>query len=139
MMETMHSTVGATAEIMIVGLHRDKTRRTTDSNYRVYFELSDSPGQPWRSVFEQEWKTLNPHQPTLWEEVSIDGRFLVMHCPLQEVADTYFPLLKEAVAATNISYPKLVQKLAAEHERQVEVWKKERKSVDEVADALRFD
>ena len=47
-----------TAEIRILRLNSDKTRKDTSSadTYHVYFELSGQPSSVWRSMFEEEWK-----------------------------------------------------------------------------------
>jgi hypothetical protein len=126
----------ATVEIRIVGLNTDKTRRTLGSYtvYQVYFELSGNPPLAWRDIFGREWKDVNPTQ-----EAGIDGRFLVMHCPLQEVAATHLPALKKAVTATNVAYKQYAREEAAEEKRRADVWKDERKAVEEMAKSLRFE
>lgn len=125
----------ATAEIRIVGLNTDKTRRTLGSYtvYQVYFELSGAPPLAWRDIFGREWKDVNPKQ-----EAGIDGRFLVMHCPLQEVAATHLPALKRAVEATNVAYKQYAREQISEEERKADVWKEERKAVEDMAKSLRF-
>ncbi|MBI1804806.1 MAG: hypothetical protein HY033_13370 [Ignavibacteriae bacterium] len=137
-----HSSAASTAEIRIVGLNTDKTRKTekSDTLYQVYFELSGTPSQTWRNSFEREWKALNPafRQQAGWQEASIDREFLVIHCTLQEVA-TQLQVLKKAIAATNKTYEHDVQEQAAEQERRDDVWKLERKAVDDMAKSLRFD
>jgi len=126
----------STPEIRMVGLNTDKTRRTLGSYtvYQVYLELSGTPPLEWRDIFGREWKDLNPTQ-----EAGIDGRFLVMHCPLQEVAATHLPALKKAVTATNVAYKQYAREEAAEEKRRANVWKDERKTVEEMAKSLRFD
>jgi hypothetical protein len=126
---------GSTLEIRIVGLNTDKTRRTLGSYtvYQVYFELSGNPPQAWRDIFGREWKDVNPTQ-----EAGIDGRFLVMHCPLQEVAATQLPALKKAVEATNVAYKQYARERVAEEERRADVWKEERKIVEDMAKSLQF-
>ena len=126
----------ATVEIRIVGLNTDKTRRTLGSYtvYQVYFELSANPPLAWRDIFGREWKDVNPTQ-----EAGIDGKFLVMHCPLQEVAATHLPALKKAVEATNTAYRQYAREQVVEEERRADVWKDERKAVEEMAKSLRFD
>jgi len=122
--------------IKIIGLNTDKTRRTLGSYtvYQVYFELSENPSLPWRDIFGREWKHLNPTQ-----EAGIDGRFLIMHCPLQEVAATHLPALKKAVESTNVAYKQYVRDQVNEEERRADVWKEERKTVEEMAKTLKFD
>jgi hypothetical protein len=125
-----------TLDIRILGLNTDKTRRTLGSTtvYQVYFELSGSPPLAWRDIFGKEWKLLNPTQ-----EAGIDGKFLMMHCPLQEIAATHLPLLKKAVEATNVAYERFAQEAETEEEHRVDVWKEERKAVEDMAKSLRFD
>jgi hypothetical protein len=86
-----HSTK-STPERGIVRLTADRTRRTLGSTtvYREYFELSGNPALAWRDVFGREWEYLNPTQ-----ETGLDGRFLVIHFPLQEIATTHLPALKK--------------------------------------------
>jgi hypothetical protein len=130
------STTKSPPEIRIVGLNTDKTRRTLGSYtvYQVYFELSGNPPLGWRDIFGREWKDLNPRQ-----EAGIDGRFLVLHCPLQEIATTHLPALKKAVAATNVAYKQYARDQVTEEERKAEVWKEERKAVEDMAKSLRFE
>jgi hypothetical protein len=126
----------STLEIRIVRLNTDKTRRTLGSTtvYQVYFELSGNPPSGWREIFGQEWKNLNPKQ-----EAGIDGKFLVMHCPLQEVPTIHLPALKKAVASTNVAYRQFAQEQVTEEERKADVWKQERKTVEDMARLLEFD
>ncbi len=133
--------VGVRGEIRILGINREKTRRVdgSDSAYRVYFELSEAPSALWRETFDREWKTLIPAELVQWQEAGVDGRFLVIHCALQDVANSSLPQLKDAVASTNASHTKHVEKQVAEQERQVKVWRQERKSVNDMADSLSFD
>ena len=123
-------------EIRIIGLNTDKTRRTLGSTtvYQVYFELSGQPPSAWRDIFGREWKDLNPTQ-----EAGIDGKFLVMHCPLQDIAAIHLPALKKSVRATNVAYREHAREQVTEEERRADVWKQERKTVEDMARALRFE
>jgi hypothetical protein len=131
-----NSSMQSALEIRIVGLNTDKTRRTLGSYtvYQVYFELSGAPPLAWRDIFGREWKNLNPKQ-----EAGIDGRFLVMHCPLQEVATTHLPALKKAVEATNVAYKQYAREQATGEEHKADVWKQERKVVEDMAKTLRYE
>lgn len=128
------------SETRITGLNRDKTRKTDrmDARYDVYFELSRTPEQAWKTIFEREWKTLNLAQPRIWFEANVDNKFLIMHCFLDEIASTYLPLLKKAVDTTNIEYHRYACEEALENKRRTDVWAQERKSVDDMAESLRF-
>lgn len=123
-------------EIRIERLNTDKTRKDIGSEtvYQVYFELSGPPPSEWRSIFGREWKGLN-----LAQEASIDGTFLVLHCQLKEVEPTLLPALRKAVAATSDAYKLYAQSEATALEHREDVWKQERKDVDDLAASLRFD
>ena len=109
-METQQENpIDTNEHIRIIRLNTDKTRKTNEADiqYQVYFELSGTPVQSWRTIFEQEWKELNHTQPQLSIDVNVDNKFLVVHCSLQEIADIYLPALKKAVDATNKSYSQI--------------------------------
>ncbi len=122
--------------IRIVGLNTDKTRRTLGYTtvYQVYYELSESPPLAWRDIFGREWKVLNPSQ-----EAGIDGRFLVMHCPLEEIATKHLPALKKALETTNVAYQQYAREQIKEEERKVDAWAQERKAVEDMAKTLKFE
>jgi hypothetical protein len=124
-----------TSEMWIVGLKTDKTRRTPGSYtvYQVYFELSGNPPLAWGDMFGREWKNLNPTQAA-----GMDGNFLVMQCPLQEIPTTYLPVLKKAVEGTNVASMQYAREQATEEEHRADVWKEERKAVEDTAKTLRF-
>jgi hypothetical protein len=130
------SSTKSTSPIRIVGLNTDKTRRTIGSTtvYQVYFELSEIPPLAWKEIFGRAWKGLNPTQ-----ETGIDGKFLVMHSPLQDIAITHLPALKKAVEGANVAYEQHAREQVIEDERKVDIWKEERKTVDDIAKSLRFD
>lgn len=135
-----NSTVVSVTDIRIVGLNADKTRRMIGSEtiYQVYFELSGTPPQGWRTLFEQEWKALNVGQPLALQETSVERAFLMMQCPLEEVGSQLL-VLKKAVAAANIAYEDYARKQASEQKAREDVWKDERETVEDVAKSLRFD
>ena len=99
-------------EIRIVGLNRDLTRKTenADTRYQVFFDLSGIPSLAWGKILMREWKRLNPTEPRLWNQVSVDKAFLVMLWPPQEIAAKHLPVLKLAVAAANKTHKRLVAK-----------------------------
>jgi hypothetical protein len=105
----------------------------------VYFELSGTPAQTWRTIFAHEWKVLHDTQPQLSLDVNVDNKFLVIHCSLQEIADVYLPALKKAVEATNSSYSKYSIDAAMKRQHQDDVWTQERKTIDDVAKSLKFN
>jgi hypothetical protein len=141
-METQQENpIDTNEHIRITRLNTDKTRKTNEADvrYQVYFELSGTPVQQWRTIFEQEWKVLHGTQPQLSLDVNVDNRFLVVHCSLQEIADLYLPALKKAVDATNRSYAKYSHNAEIEQQRRDDVWTQERKTIDDIAKSLKFD
>ena len=124
-----------------MGLNTDKTRKTngSDTVYQVYFQLSGTPPQAWRDIFTREWKALNPNESQLWQEANIDSGFLVMCCPLQEIPVKHLPVLKNAVAGTNKKYKQYAQEQATEQEHRDDLWKQERKAVEDMAETLHFE
>ena len=101
-------------EIRIVGLNRDLTRETDkpDWRYQVYFDLSANPSLAWTKILTREWKRLNPTQPRLWDRLTVDKRYLIMHWPPQEIAQKHLPVLKLAVAAANKTHKRSISKQA---------------------------
>lgn len=130
-----NSSAETIVDIRIIGLNTDKTRKTygSDTVYEAYFELSGTPSLAWKDIFKREWKTTNPTQ-----EVSIDRGFLVMLCPLQEIT-THLPFLKKAIEVTNKKHRQYVQEQTMDQDRRDDVWKQERKTVEDVVKSLHFD
>lgn len=126
----------ATPEIRILGISTEKTRRTLGSYtaYQVYFELSGNPPLAWSEIFGREWKNLNPAQ-----EAGLDGRYLVIHCPLEKVATTHLPALKKAVEAANVAYKQYSRDKVRAEDRQGDAWKQEQQVVEEMARTLKFE
>jgi hypothetical protein len=61
-----------------------------------------------------------------------------MHCPLKEVT-VHMPALKNAIASTNIAYKQYARTQATELKGREDVWKDERKNVEDIAKLLHFD
>lgn len=134
---------GNSTAIRITGLNKDKTRRMerSETMYRVFFELSENPPIVWKKIFEQEWKMASasfapPEDP---HETAIDRGFLVIHSPLTEVADKYLPALRKTVATANANYAQYDLLQAQVHKQKENIWKDERKLVDELAMTLAFE
>ncbi len=132
--------VESTNETRIRGINTDKTRKVTGSEtvYQVYLELSALPPQGWSTLFEKEWTALNVGQPLALQEAIVERAFLMIQCPLAEVAG-HLPVLKQAVAAANRAYERYKREQASEQKDREDVWKDERKSVEDLAKSLHFD
>jgi hypothetical protein len=57
----------------------------------------------------------------------------------QEIATTHLPALKKAVEATNIAYKQYAREQRREDEGKGDVWKQERKTVEDLAKTLNFE
>jgi len=136
-----HSSPESAVEIRVADINTDKTRKADDSDtlYRVCFTLSQNPTQAWRGIFASQWGALRGTQTQPWPEAVIDGRFLFVDCSLRDVQGMYLPVLKKAVAATNEGYKGYAQEQATEQGRREDVWKIERKAVDDMVKSLDFE
>jgi hypothetical protein len=47
--------------------------------------------------------------------------------------------LKKAIEATNVAYKQYAREQVTEEERQADVWKQERKTVEDMAESLKFE
>jgi hypothetical protein len=105
MLETItRSTAESEPDIRIMRLKGKITPQTHESAviYTVYFELSVTPPLAWKNIFYGEWLRLNPLSSSgRCLDAKVEGGFLVICCPLQEIAGVHLPFLKKAVAATN--------------------------------------
>jgi hypothetical protein len=142
MEETQRENSTETKEnIRITGLNRNKTCKTDGSNtwYQVYFELSGTPMQAWKIIFERNWKALNQIRPHLSLDVNIGDNLLVVRCPLREVDNVYLPALKIAVNATNKVYDRYNLSAEAQHQHRIDVRTNERNVVDSMARLMKFE
>ncbi len=108
MSETITSSTAESApDIRIMRLKGKITPQTHESDviYTVYFELSVTPSLAWEYIFYGEWLRLNSRSSSgRCLDAKVERGFLVIRCPLQEIAGVHLPLLKEAVTATNKKY-----------------------------------
>lgn len=94
-------------DIRIMRLKGKITPQTHESDviYTVHFELSVTPSLAWENIFYGEWLRLNPLSSSgRCLDAKVERGFLMIHCPLQEIAGVHLPFLKRAVAATNKKY-----------------------------------
>jgi hypothetical protein len=102
--------------------------------YQVHFELSGNSPLAWRDFFGRESNDLNPKQ-----EAGIDGRFLVTHCALEDLASKYLPALKKEMQTTNVAYEQFAQEIVREEKHRGDAWKEERNTVGDIATLLQFE
>ncbi len=138
---TDHHSENDPSSITITGLNKDKTRRVngSESMYQVYFELSGSPSQEWKKLFDHEWTVASalfndPNRPA----ATVDRGFLAVHCLLSEAADPYLPALQKAVAETNTAYAALLLREDVLQSEKEARWTAERRAVDDMEKTLHF-
>ncbi|MFZ4621548.1 MAG: hypothetical protein ACOYNS_13390 [Bacteroidota bacterium] len=136
-----HHSDNISSSILITGLNKDKTRREngSESMYHVYFELSGSPSQEWKELFDHQWTVASAFfNDTNRPAAMVDRGFLAVHCLLSEAADPYLPALQKAVAETNIAYAAVLLREDVLQSEKEDRWKIERRAVDEMEKQLKF-
>jgi hypothetical protein len=128
----------STISIWIVDLNTELTRRAENSKeYNVHFNLSGTPSQTWKDMFDREWQRLT--EEDLWQTATIRGRHLVMRSPLDRIRMTHLPTLKQAVRATNIALRPHPMKRSVNFARRDDTHDDERKAAEALSDSLRFE
>lgn len=127
-------------DIKIVDLDQDRTYNPDTSRllYNVYFKLSTSPPPAWQEIFDAERRSQR-HRHSMLRRAWIEGSYIVVHAPLEEIEEYHLPDLKEDVKNTNLKYREyLTQKAKLEAQQQVHQ-KQEQKKISSLRDNLRFD
>ena len=81
--------------------HRKSERMGPDKDvFRFYFRLSAEPNDSWQKLFElvRKWE-----RETLWHKARVDGRHIIIECPLNEI-DAHKAELDGDVANANYEY-----------------------------------
>ena len=71
-------------------------------------------------------------------ETNLQRGFLVIRCPLLEVGSVHLPVIKDAIAATNVEYEQYLLLQEADRVRKENVWKDERNAVNQVSESLQL-
>jgi len=87
-------------EIKIIGVDEVRSHKPVPENslYNVYYELSIVPTNEWIKIFEKHKVSNKKLESSL-----IDGRHIVVKCPVSEIEQILKELRKE-VARTNFEY-----------------------------------
>ncbi len=122
-------------DIHILRMNTDKTRRWVGSNteYQIFFEISGTPTPEWRAIFIDAWKKSGSVHHT-----DLDGPFLVLFSPIEEMTQEVLTLLENTFATTNEVYHRFASDEVKEAARREKAWSDERKTVEAVAAALHF-
>ncbi|MEJ2240988.1 MAG: hypothetical protein P8Y18_02430 [Candidatus Bathyarchaeota archaeon] len=89
-------------DIKVIGVDEVRTHKPVPENslYNVYYELSIVPTNDWIKIFEKN-KISNKKLENSW----IDGRHIVVKCPISEI-DQILRELRKEVTRTNFEYAK---------------------------------
>jgi hypothetical protein len=108
-------------DLHIIGVDKEQTFNPDPRKamFNVYLELSSMPPSGWDQLFAQE-RSFPRH--TMWRRAWLEGRYIVIHCPINEVGKHHLADLKQDVASTNRKYREVLAKhllqVAREQERQ---------------------
>lgn len=104
-------------DIRIVGVDKKRTNNpdTRKAMFDVYLELSASPPHEWNQLFAYE-RSFARH--TMWRTAQLEGSYIVVHCPIDEVSKYHLPDLKQDVANVNQKYREALKKHFQQIERE---------------------
>ncbi|MFX0199582.1 MAG: hypothetical protein ACFFCW_25960 [Candidatus Hodarchaeota archaeon] len=124
-------------DIKITGVDKSKVYQPDPKKllYHVYFRLSDRPPSEWGQIFEEEHRF---PRHTMWRRAWVEGQYIVVHCPLDEVKDRLRDISQD-VANTNKKYREYLHRQTIEQEREQQREKKEREEINKALDELDFE
>lgn len=124
-------------DISIVGVDKDRTHNPDPRKamFNVYLELSASPPNDWDQLFAQE-RSFPRH--TMWRRAHLEGRYIVVHCPIDEVGKHHLNDLKQDVANANHKYREALAKHLQQLERKKELQRQEEEKRNDALDSLDF-
>jgi hypothetical protein len=106
----------------------------TKQIYNVYFSLSATPPSEWVQIFEEE-RRFPRH--ARWRHAWIEGRNLIVHCPLDEVK-LHSEDVKQDVVNSNQKYREYLHRLALQEEKETKGKGDERKKIDDAIRGIDF-
>ena len=124
-------------DIRIIDLDTNRTYNPDPVKklYNVYLKLSAPPPADWAQIFDSE-RQFPRH--SMWRHAWVEGLYIVVHAPLEEIEKCHLPDLREDVQKTNSKYRAyLTQKAAAEVEEGA-FRGREREEIDELRKKLGF-
>lgn len=124
-------------DLHIIGVDKGRTNNPDPRKamFNVYLELSSSPPSSWDQIFAQE-RSFPRH--TMWRRAWLEGRYIVIHCPIDEVGKYHLTDLKQDVANANRKYRELLAKHLQQVEREQERQRVEEQERNSQLDSLDF-
>jgi hypothetical protein len=133
----MGQQVNGFVDVAMVGVDKNRTQNPNPNKllYDVYLEMSTTPPSMWANILEEEHRF---PRISLWRRARVEGKYIVVHCPLNEVAD-HLEYLKEDVKNANIKYLEWLEKELARQRDLAERKANEEKRKNDLLDSLDFD
>ncbi len=75
----------------------------------------------------------------MWRRAWVEGAYIVVHCPVDELQRHHLPDLKQDVAETNRTYRDLLQQARMREARAQQLAEEERRKTEQELDSLNFN
>lgn len=105
-------------DIEITGVDEKETLRhqgATPAMYWVHLKLSARPPPDWVKIFDGE-RSFPRH--TMWREAKVQGQYIAVHCPIDEIEQYHKRDLLEDVKNTNLKYREFTEKVRRRQEEE---------------------
>ena len=125
-------------DLRIVAVDKNRTHNPDASKalYNVYLQLSADPPENWDDVFDEQ-RRFPRH--SMWRRAWIEGGFIVVHCPLEELQPYHLADLKEDVAETNKKYRALLEQARKRQARAQQLADEEQRRKEQALGSLDFN
>jgi hypothetical protein len=124
--------------IRITGLDIDKCHALAGEPIlqHLFLHLSDVPPSDWKAIFSREHSR---PRGSVWREAWIEGRYILITCPLEEFEHYHLAYLKEDVNNTNEKYKLSIAQQEERTARRLQAKEDEKRKLQELNNRLRFD
>lgn len=102
----------------------------------MYLELSETPPQAWRAIFDQE-RRFPRH--TMWRHAWVEGRYIIVDCVPEELEKYHLQDLRQDVTNSNQKYAQWAVQAAAQQAQKVQRQEQEDQSLVDLKSRLKFD
>lgn len=125
-------------DIRIVGIDENRTYNPDRSKllYNIYLTLSTEPLSDWVEIFNAE-RRFPRH--TMWRRAWIEGKNIVVHCPLDELEKYHLKDLQQDVETTNKKYRQYLGEMAQRKAKAELEEREERSRIQELRRRLKFE
>ncbi|RCW51598.1 toll/interleukin-1 receptor domain-containing protein [Halanaerobium sp. ST460_2HS_T2] len=125
-------------DIKIVDIDDEKSYRPDKNKklFNIHLKLSNNPPEEWQRIFEAE-RSFPRH--SMWRRAWIEGEYIVIYCPPEEIEEYHLDDLKEDVKNTNIKYREYLTELVQKEVKESKKEKKEFNKITELKRKLKFD